>query len=129
MSILKTVKSFLGITEKLTFDDSGSGLLAKLQANRETALRQVIPTRMMNEFMNFIYPDHHLKLIVKDIYNTYHDYLASEESRRVYLQYALRLSLSIKGFGRSLILHHNIDPEVIVRTMLGDTETESIEET
>jgi hypothetical protein len=129
MSILKTIKSFLGITEKLTFNDSDSDLLVKLQANRDTALRQLIPTRMMNEFMNFIYPDHHLKLIVKDIYHTYHDYLVSEESRRVYLQYALRLSLSIKGFGRSLILHHNIDPEVIVKTMLGDTEIESIEET
>jgi len=129
MSILKTVKSFLGITEKLTFNDSDSDLLVKLQANRETALRQIIPTRMMNEFMNSVYPDQHLKSIVRDIYHTYHDYLVSEESRNVYLQYALRLSLSIKGFGRRLILHHNIDPEVIVRTMLGDIETKSIEET
>ena len=129
MSILKTIKSFLGVTEKLTFNESDSDLLVQLQANRETALRQIIPTRLMNEFMNSVYPDQHLKLIVKDIYHTYHDYLTSEESRSVYLQYALRLSLSIKGFGRRLILHHNIDPEVIVRIMLGDTETESIEQT
>lgn len=127
--MLKTIKSFLGITEKLTFNETDSDLLVQLQANRETALRQVIPTRMMNEFMNSVYPDQHLKSIVKDIYHTYHDYLTSEESRSVYLQYALRLSLSIKGFGRRLILHHNIDPEVIVRIMLGDTETESVEET
>ena len=129
MSILKTIKSFLGITEKLTFNESGSDLLVQLQANRETALRQIIPTRMMNEFMNSVYPDQHLKSIVEDIYHTYHDYLMSEESRSVYLQYALRLSLSIKGFGRRLILHHNIDPEIIVRIMLGDIETRSIEET
>ena len=129
MKILKNMKGFLGITEKLTFNDSDSDLLVQLQANRETALRQIIPTRMMNEFMNSVYPDQHLKSIVKDIYHTYHDYLMSEESRSVYLQYALRLPLSVKGFGRRLILHHNIDPEVIVRTMLGDTETESIEET
>jgi len=128
MSILKTIKSFLGITEKLTYNDSDSDLLARLQANRETALRQIIPTRMMNEFMNSIYPDHHLRIIVRDIYNTYHDYLVSEESRRTYLEYALRLSLSIKGFGRNLILHHNVDPEVIVRTMLGDTEIEPVDE-
>jgi hypothetical protein len=127
--MLKTIKSFLGITEKLTFNETDSDLLVQLQANRETALRQIIPTRMMNEFMNSVYPDQHLKSIVKDIYHTYHDYLTSEESRSVYLQYALRLSLSIKGFGRRLILHHNIDPEVIVRIMLGDTETESVEET
>jgi len=60
---------------------------------------------------------------------TYHDYLMSEVLRSAYLQYALRMSLSIKGFGCRLILHHNIDPEVIVRIMLGDTETESVEET
>ena len=129
MNIFKAIKKFFGITEKLTFNDSDSDLLVKLQANRETALRQIIPTRMMNEFMNSVYPDHHLKSIVKDIYHTYHDYLMSEESRSVYLQYALRLSLSIKGFGRRLILHHEIDPEVVVGIMLGDTDTESTEET
>ena len=129
MSILKTIKNFLGITEKLNYNDSGSYLLAKLQANRETALRQIIPTRMMNEFMHSIYPDHHLKIIVRDIHNTYNNYLVNEESRRTYLLYALRLSLSMKGFGRNLILHHNIDPEVIVRTMVGDTEIESVDET
>ena len=129
MKILKNIKGFLGITEKLTFNDSDSDLLVQLQANRETALRQIIPTRMMNEFMNSVYPDQHLKSIVKEIYHTYHNNLMSADSRSVYLQHALRLSLSIKGFGRRLILHHNIDPEVIVRIMLGDTETESIEET
>ena len=128
MSILKTIKNFLGITEKLTLNDSDSDLLVQLKANRETAVRQLIPTRMMNEFMNSVYSDQHLKSIVKDN-STYHDYLLSEELRSAYLQYTLRMSLSIKGFGRRLILHHNIDPEVIVRIMLGDTETESIEET
>jgi len=128
MSILKTIKSFLGITEKLTLNDSDPDLLVQLQANRETAVRQIIPTRMMNEFMNSVYYEQHLKSIVKDK-STYHEYLMSEELRSVYLQYALRMSLSNKGFGRRLILHHNIDPEVIVRIMLGDTETESIEET
>jgi len=129
MGIVNTIKSFLGISEKMDFDDSDSDLLVKLQDNREIVLRKIIPTRLMHEFMNFIYPDHHLKLMVKDIYHTYHNYLVSEESRRVYLQYALRLSLSTKGFGRRLILHHNIDPEVIVRTMLADTETELTEKT
>ena len=129
MKILKTIKSFLGITEKLTFNDSDSDLLVQLQANRETALRQIIPTRMMNEFMNSVYPDQHLKSIVKEIYHTYHNNLMSADSRSAYLQYTLRLSLSIKGFWRRLLLHHNIDPEVVVRIMLGDTETESTEET
>jgi len=129
MSILKTIQSFLGMTEKLTFNDSDSDLLVQLQTNRETALRQIIPTRLMNEFMNSVYPDQYLKSIVRDTYQTYHDHLMNEESRNVYLQYALRLSLSFKGFGRRLILHYNIDPEAIVRIMLGETETESIEET
>lgn len=128
MSILKTIESFFGITQKPTLNDSDPDLLVQLQANRDTTLRHIIPTHIMNEFMNSVYPDQHLKSIVKDIYHTYQDYLTSEESRSVYLQYALRISLSIKGFGRRLILHHNIDPEVIVRTMLGDTETESIKE-
>jgi hypothetical protein len=123
MSTLKTIKNFLGIAEKLTFNDADSDLLVQLQANRETALRQIIPTRMMNEFMNSVYPDHHLKLIVREIYHTYHNNLMSADSRNAYLQYTLRLSLSIKGFWRRLLLHHNIDPEVVVRTMLKDIES------
>jgi hypothetical protein len=126
---MKNIKSFLGMTEKLNFDDSDSDLLVQLQSNRETVLRQIIPTRMMNEFMNSVYPDQHLRSIVREIYHTYHDYLVDEELRNVYLQYVLRLSLSVKGFGRRLILHYNVDPETIVRTMLGNTEAESIEET
>ena len=128
MSILKTIESFFGITQKPTLNDYDPDMLVQLQANRDTTLRHIIPTHMMNEFMTSVYPDQHLKSIVKDIYHTYQDYLTSEESRSVYLKYALRISLSIKGFGRRLILHHNIDPEVIVRTMLDDTETESIKE-
>jgi len=127
MNILKDIKNFLGITEKLTFNDSDSDLLVQLQTNRETALRQIIPTRMMNEFMNSVYPDQHLKSIVREIYHTYHNNLMSADSRNAYLQYTLRLSLSIKGFWRRLLLHHNIDPEVVVRIML--TDIESTEET
>ena len=127
MSKLKNIRRFLGINEKLDFNGSDSDLLAHLQANRETALRQIIPTRLMTEFMNSIYPDQHLKSIVKDIYQTYCDYLVSEQIRNMYLKDSLRLSLSVKGFGRRLILHHGIDPEVIVNIMLGDTKTTSEE--
>ena len=127
MSKLKNIRRFFGINEKLDFNGSDSDLLAHLQANRETALRQIIPTRLMTEFMNSIYPDQHLKSIVKDIYQTYRDYLVSEQIRNMYLKDSLRLSLSVKGFGRRLILHHSIDPEVIVNIMLGDTKTTSEE--
>jgi hypothetical protein len=123
MSKLKTIKSFLGIAEKLTFNDADSDLLVQLKANRETALRQIIPTRMMNEFMNSVYPDQHLKSIVRDIYHTYHNNLMSADSRNAYLQYTLRLSLSIKGYWRRLLLYHNIDPEVVVSIMLKDIES------
>ena len=123
MSKLKTIKSFLGIAEKLTFNDADSDLFVQLKANRETALRQIIPTRMMNEFMNSVYPDQHLKSIVRDIYHTYHNNLMSADSRNAYLQYTLRLSLSIKGYWRRLLLHHNIDPEVVVSIMLKDIES------
>jgi hypothetical protein len=129
MSKLKNIKRFLGMKEKLDFSGSDSDLLVNLQATRETALRHIIPTRMMHEFMNSVYPDQHLKSIVKDIYHTYHDYLMSEELRNMYLQDSLRLSLSVKGFGRRLILYHSIDPEVIVKTMLSDTKPESNEKT
>jgi len=129
MSILKAIKKFFGITEESALNDSDSHLFVQLQANRETAVRQIIPIRMMNEFINSVYPDHHLKSIVKDIYHTYHNNLMSADSRNAYLQYTLRLSLSIKGFWRRLLLHHNIDPEVVVRIMLRDTDTESTEET
>ena len=128
MSILKTIESFLGITRKPAFIDFNSDLLVQLQTNRDTALRHIIPTRMMNEFMNSVYSDQHLISILKDIYHTYQDYLTSEESRNIYLQYSLRRCLSIKGFGSRLILHHKTDPEVIVRTMLSDAQTESIED-
>ena len=116
------------MNEKLDFSGSDSGLLKNLQTNRETALRHLIPTRMMNEFMNSVYPDQNLKSIVKDIYHSYHDHLTSEELRKMYLQNSLRLSLSVKGFGRRLILHHSIDPEDIVKIMLGHSKPASEEE-
>jgi hypothetical protein len=98
MTILKTLKNFLGITEKLPHDDSYSIFLVKLQKNRDTALRQIIPTRMMNEF-------------------------------QMTIRHVLRLFISTHRFGHRLILHHNIDPEVVVQIMLRESDTKLAEET
>lgn len=124
MGILNSIKKFLMISNVPTSDVSDSPLLVQLQTNRETALRQVIPTSMMNEFLTFIYPNQRLKSIVKDMYHTHHDYLISPEARGAYLPYVLRLALSIRRFGHRLILHNNIDPEVIIKIMLKNTGTE-----
>jgi hypothetical protein len=124
MSIISSIKKFLMISNVPASDISESPLYVQLQANREIALRQVIPTEMMNEFLTFIYPNQRLKSIVKDMYHTYHDYLISPEARNAYLPYVLRLALSIRRFGHRLILHSNIDPEDIVRIMLENTGIE-----
>jgi hypothetical protein len=128
MSLINTIKKFFGAREKSFADVADSALFGQLQANRETALRQIIPTRMMNEFLTAIYPDHRLKAIVKDIYTTYHDYLKAPDILSAYLQYVLRLLISTNRFGHRLILYHNIDPEVVVKTMLSDSDTGATEE-
>jgi hypothetical protein len=101
----------------------------KLQKNRDTALRQIIPTRMMNEFQMTIYPDYRLKAIVRDIYSTYHDNLKEPDMINAYLRHVLRLFISTHRFGHRLILHHNIDPEVVVQIMLRESDTKLAEET
>lgn len=120
MSILNSIKNSFGITKESPLNDPETRLFIQLQANRDIALRQIIPTPMMNEFVTSIYTDQHLKSIVKDMYR---NKLVNADSHSAFLQYTLRISLSIHGFGRRLILHHKVDPEVVAATMLRDTES------
>lgn len=119
MSLLDSLKKSLGITKEPPLTDSETRLLTQLQANRKTALEQVLPDEMRTEFMTSVYSDRHLESIVKEIYR-YELIGDNADLRRTLLENAIRLSLSIKRFGRNLILYHAIDPGTVAQIMLRD---------
>ena len=90
-------------------------MLERLKANRTIAAMQIVPASMQNEFLKSVYPDDHLKSIVTGAYDTSK---VADNLIMTYLDYAVRLSLSIQGFGLRLIYRHRIDPDGIAKIML-----------
>ena len=96
-----------------------TNLLTKLQANRKVVLYQEIPDNMMNEFISSIYSNRQLVRIIKKAYRSR---LIGDRAdvSRVYLEYLLRLALTANQFGARLIVHHGVDPEIIITIILKD---------
>ena len=94
-------------------------LLTKLQANRKVVLYQEIPDNMMNEFISSIYSNRQLVRIIKKAYRSR---LIGDRAdvSRMYLEYLLRLALTTNQFGARLIVHHGVDPEIIITIILKD---------
>ena len=116
-----SMKKFLGPRqENLPFKESENRLFIQLQANRKMALAEIIPEGLMIQFLTNIFPDGQLRAITNAVYNT--KSIDGESLRRIYLEDILRSTLSINRFGRKLILHHQVDPEDIVKIMLRDID-------
>ena len=121
MSLLNSLGKFFGINKQHLLTDCETHLLNQLQTNRRTVSQQLIPDRMKNKFISSVYPDQQLMFFVKGICS---NESVSEETRRKFLQNAIRLSLSIEGFGTNLISHYRLNPEAVVTIMLQDIDFE-----
>ena len=101
-------------TNNYSLKDRELELFARLKNNRQTALQQIHHDAKA-EFLSSIYSDKKLlnysKTILQDKYIT-------KGLLLTLLEYEIRKPLSIRDFGKRLIVYYHTDPEAIIKSML-----------
>jgi len=111
---LDQIRRLIGIEKKTSLNDSESNLYSQLQSNRERVSQQIVPEKLRKEFLKTIYPDSNLVLYAQAFY------LGSKLENKMavnFVLYHMAGSLSIKGFGRRLLMQ-GIRPEAVFSEML-----------
>ena len=89
-------------------------LLTQLRNNRQTASLSV-HADLKKEFISKMFSD---KQLIKCIKIVGRNNFIVAESRLVLLEYALRRSITTRGFSERLIVFYNTNPEIIIKIML-----------
>jgi hypothetical protein len=114
-NLLNSLRKLFGTDKEPPLTGPEKHLLFKLTANRKVCREKLVPKAMRKEFSS-LFSDKCLKQTVKEVYSKQ---FLTKDKRGEYLKLLIAGHLGTKGFGTKLMVNHDIDPESIVRRMLG----------